>query len=55
MAEGGVQEAGSAHFSTALFRLSNTNQSSSLLLLYKHKQANETPSDSSLAQLIRPD
>lgn len=43
-------------FLTPLFRLSDTNQSSSPPpLLHKHKQANETPFDSSLAQLIRTD
>lgn len=53
MAEGGVQEEGSSHFAP-WFSVSDTNQSSSVLL-NKHKQANETPFDSSLAQLIWPD
>lgn len=48
MAEGGVREAAS------VFRLSHSNHRSSPLPR-ERKQANETPFDSSLAQLIRPD
>lgn len=52
-AEGGVQEAGAPHFPPR-FSVFPT-QIGAARRRTKHKQANETPFDSALAQLMTPD